>query len=73
MRDDAQLGCYRLLVDKNGDLVVEVSTVPEDSLNDLKLSDNDKLLLKAAIRVFNRQRDDLHKKVEYELATVVST
>jgi len=73
MNDDAQLGAYRLLVDKKGDFVTEISGVPEESVDSLRLSDNDRLMLKAAIRVFNREIHDLHRKIEKELQTIIIT
>lgn len=73
MKDEAQLGSYKLLIDRNGDFVTEISLVPESSVDSLKISETDRLLLRAAIRVFSREIHDLHRKVEKELATVIAT
>lgn len=73
MSDDAQLGCYRLLIERGGNFVTEISAVPEKSIDSLQLTVNDKQMIKAAIRVFNREIQDLHKKLEAELATILCT
>lgn len=64
---------FRILINRSGDLVTELSGVPDKDLNKCFKNENDLLLVRKIIREAKPKLEKLHSFLESELDSMITT